>query len=149
MKLATKNGSIVLIDDQDFPMLEGYSVVLCNGYPAVKIRGQIQYLHRLVMGLAKGDKRQVDHVDMNVLDCRKSNLRLCTHAQNLMNQRKRPNTKSGFRGVYLHAKSGLWQARIRINGKEKSLGYYKTPKDAHEAFKIAAVENHGEFANFG
>jgi hypothetical protein len=149
MEITTRNGSVVLIDDQDFPMLQGYSVVLCNGYPAVKIRGEIQYLHRLVMGLSKGDKRQVDHVDLNMLDCRKSNLRLCTHVQNLMNQRKRPNTKSGYRGVYHHAKSGLWQARIRVEGKEKSLGYYKSTKEAHEAYKAAALEHHGEFANFG
>jgi hypothetical protein len=43
-----------------------------------------------------------------------------------------PVGKSGFRGVYLHKRSGdkVWQARIKINGREKSLGYYATPEEA-------------------
>lgn len=149
MKITTKNGSVVQLDDQDFPLLQGRSVVLCNGYPAVKINYVIHYLHRLVMGLQKGDKRQVDHVDMNVLDCRKSNLRICSHTQNLMNQKKRPHTQSGYKGVYLHTLTGRWQARIRVGGKERSLGYFDDPAEAHEAYKAAALEHHKEFANFG
>jgi hypothetical protein len=54
-------------------------------------RGEpVLYLHRvIVMGVEPGDAREVDHISRDTLDNRKSNLRLCTHAQNRQNT-KRP-----------------------------------------------------------
>lgn len=43
-------------------------------------------LHRLIMGLSKGDKQHCDHINGNKLDNRDCNLRLCTHAQNMLNR---------------------------------------------------------------
>jgi hypothetical protein len=41
---------------------------------------------------------------------------------------------SGFLGVSLHKKTGLWRARITINQVEKTIGYFKTPELAHSAY---------------
>jgi hypothetical protein len=58
---------------------------------------------------------------------------------------------SGYRGVTWHAKCGLWQARIHVDGRTRSLGYHKTPEDAARAYDQAAREVFGEAAktNFG
>jgi hypothetical protein len=109
-------------------------------------------IHRIIMErilgrpLAKGEA--VDHVDGDPLNNRRSNLRLCDHATNGANSKRRSDNKSGFKGVCFHPTSGLWRAYIRPNGKQQSLGYYKTPEEAHEAYKKAAAEIYGEFARF-
>ena len=60
------------------------------------------------------DGEEVDHINGNTLDNRKSNLRICTHAENLRNK----NTKSkitGFKGVVYKKDSwrkSNYQARI-------------------------------------
>jgi hypothetical protein len=46
-------------------------------------------------------------------------------------------------GVSLHKKSGLYRATININGKQKSLGYYKTIDEAEMA-SISARERVAE-----
>lgn len=45
----------------------------------------------------------------------------------------RSSNTSGCPGVRLHKKSGLWQARIVVKGKELSLGYFKDIQSAVDA----------------
>ena len=119
---------------------------LRNGYPSIWLDGKrkIQYLHRLVMDAPK--KVQVDHIDGNKLDCRRTNLRLCTHAGNMRNCRMRKNNTSGRKGVSWHRKSGKWQAQIRVNGKLIHIGLFEFPDEAATAYDQAAMKLHGEFA---
>lgn len=46
--------------------------------------------------------------------------------------------KSGYKGVT--EASGLWKARINLDGKTRTIGYFTTPEEAHEAYKKAAQE---------
>ena len=39
-----------------------------------------------------------------------------------------------------------YRAVIKINGKQKSLGYFLTVDEAKEAYKKAALQNYGEYA---
>jgi hypothetical protein len=41
-------------------------------------------------------------------------------------------SKSGFKGVYKHV-TGRWEAQIRLNGRQKSVGVFDTPMQANEA----------------
>lgn len=111
-----------------------------------------QYLHRLIMERMLGHELQknqdVDHRDGDGLNNTRENLRLATRSQNLANMKKRPN-KWGYKGVSFHKLSGLFSATIRVDGKRHPLGYYKTAELAHDAYKKAALEFFGEFANFG
>ena len=56
---------------------------------------------------------------------------------------------SGFKGVTWHKKAGKWQAQIKINNKYKYIGLFTTKEEANSAYKQAACDLFGEFANFG
>lgn len=101
-------------------------------------------LHRKLLGAPAGLK--VDHVDGNGLNNRRSNIRLATHAQNITNQRRRSDNKSGFKGVSRYKKTRKWIARITISGCRKRLGYFETPEAAHAAYVRASQQLFGEFA---
>lgn len=99
--------------------------------------GQTQIsLHRAVMGLKYGDPQKVDHRNHNPLDNRKSNLRVCTHAENLQNRATaNRGSRSRHRGVAYRKDRGDWQAYARVGGKQHHLGFYA---DEEEAARVAA-----------
>lgn len=99
-------------------------------------------LQRFLMG--DPDGMHVDHIDGDPTNNVRSNLRLCTHAENMRNRKIHSNNRSGYKGVYFGGT--LWRAQIRANGKTYRLGYHKTPEDAYAAYQKAAAELHGEFA---
>jgi len=74
-------------------------------------------LHRLILGIPKGDKRIVDHINRDVLDNRKSNLRITNRAGNMMNI-TRPQGSNIFRGVHWNKNRNKWYVNLsyRKNG---------------------------------
>lgn len=92
-------------------------------------------LHRQLMGLERGDPRQVDHRNGDGLDNRRSNLRVVTLAQNLQN-RVRPNknaTTSRYRGVSWRSRDSKWVADVKLNRVAVRLGYFDTEEAANAA----------------
>lgn len=94
-------GYTTLVDDQDFEWLSKYRSVLrtaCNGelcYAHTKVNGAYVPMHRLIMGLPKGDQRMVHHVNGSGLDNRRDNLRILdyqTHAQHHHRGKHMPKT---------------------------------------------------------
>lgn len=152
--ICLSNGMKALIDDEDFfalSLLRWRPVG--NGYAATTVRfssnpaGRTnQYMHRLVVGLQPGDKRIVDHVNGNILDNRKANLRVCGWRENGWNSSIRSHNRSGFKGVIWEPRRNKWQAYINIDGKQKYLGLYQRAEAAHAAYCTAAAEYFGEFA---
>jgi hypothetical protein len=102
-------------------------------------------LHRVILGLNFGDGNRVDHIDGNGLNNQRSNLRLCTHSQNLMNQKKTKG-KSKYKGVTWHKKRNLWMASIKKDKNTHYLGYFSEEIDAAKAYDKAAKVLFGEFA---
>lgn len=102
-------------------------------------------MHRLILGASKGDP-DVDHVDGDGMNNRRSNLRVASRSQNMGNQRTRCGAKtSRFKGVSL-LPNGRWHAQIKVNGKTKFLGAYAEETDAATAYDRAARAAFGEFA---
>jgi hypothetical protein len=101
-------------------------------------------LHRLIMEAP--EDMQVDHISGDGLDCRKQNLRLATHEENVRNARRRRDNQSGYKGVSWHRQRRKWVAQLNVNGKRKYLGLFTCPKEAHAAYCDAVAETHGEFA---
>lgn len=78
---------------------------------SVAAKGLIR-LHRLVMGFGPGDPT-VDHVNGNILDNRKANLRPATPKENAANTGVGSNNTSGFKGVSFNKKSGRWLGTVQ------------------------------------
>lgn len=113
--------------------------------------GKLYQAHRVAWLMAKGSwpKGVVDHENNNHGDNRLSNLRDCTHAQNIANQRRKKTSKSGVKGVYWDSCRGKWHAQIvkSVGGrKSKTLGRFDTIEEAANAYAQAATEMFGEFA---
>lgn len=109
-------------------------------------------LHRVILERVIGRKltsdEGADHIDGNPLNNCRDNLRLATISENNANARRRSDNQSGYKGVRWDEKTGTWRARIGLNGKRFSLGYFDTPEEAHAAYCTAARELFGEFARF-
>lgn len=95
--------------------------------------GKIQ-LHRFILSY-NGDE-DVDHINRNGLDNRKSNLRIVSHSVNLANQAPQ---RKGIRKVG----SGNYQVVITRNYKPIYLGTYKTYEEALEA-RLNAEKTFGQ-----
>jgi hypothetical protein len=99
VELPVKGGHTTLVDEDIAERLRGKKLWLWGGrrYVALSVAGRHVLLHRLVMG--EPDGMDVDHTFGRTLDNRRSQLRVCTRAQNLLNRRKAPTGVSGYRLV--------------------------------------------------
>jgi hypothetical protein len=88
---------------------------------------------------------EVDHINGDGLDNRKSNLRLATRAQNGCNLRPQQGKSSRFKGVAWHV-CGKWRAHISPNRTQIALGLFDDEIDAALAYDMAALAQFGEFA---
>jgi len=88
---------------------------------------------------------EIDHKNRTRNDNRLDNLRAATSSQNRCNRVYADRTVP-FRGILPNGKR--WAARIRVDGKYKSLGTHDTPEQAHAAYRAAATANFGDFAVF-
>lgn len=138
------------MDDEDYEWLNEYKWHIdAYGYAgaAIKINNKWvkKIMHRLLINTPNG--MEIDHIDNNGLNNQKSNLRIVTHHQNIMNKSKRKNGSSIFRGVGWCKAANKWQARISLNKKEHYIGIFKNEKDAAKAYNERAIELFGEYAN--
>lgn len=149
-EIGMKCGKFAIVDDSDYEAVAALRWGFTDGYAVhyVKKNGKVRpmLMHRFLLNPPAG--MQVDHINGNRLDNRRENLRLATTKQNCMNKAKRSDSRNRYRGCVYHPtyKSRPWQAKMRIEGKSTSLGYYATEEEAALAFNNAAKKHHGEFA---
>ena len=144
-------GAFALVDDEDFEYLNQFKWCFDGGYAHRKIRISKKdikiYMHRFILGV---EGQEVDHINGVGLDNRRENLRISTHRQNMQNRKIPSHNTTGYKGVIFKGnekRKKKYQAHIKINGKEKYLGYYFTPQEAALAYNIAAKEYFSEYAN--
>lgn len=141
---------LFLFDADDFDIISklcwyenncGYMITRLSKYKQI-------FMHRLIAAhhIEIPEGMYVDHINRNRLDCRISNLRVCTPRENSWNVGVHSNSKSGERGVRWHEKTGKWNAYITIDGIFKSLGYYDDIESAVLARRSAEVTYRGEYA---
>lgn len=83
-------------------------------------------MHRDIAALAAWDgSTSIDHIDLNGLNNRRSNLRLANHTVQKLNQTTRKDNTSTVPGIHLRP-WGEWQARVAVGKKRISLGHYKS-----------------------
>jgi hypothetical protein len=116
-------------------------------YSQVHLDRRMLQTHRIIWKIMTGDDPSnfIDHIDGDPHNNRWNNLRLVTHAENTWNTGMRRNNTSGYTGVHFIPKLGTWQALIRINDKNASLGYFSDPEAASQAYKAAVQRLRGHF----
>lgn len=152
LSIKLTNGGYTLVDYEDYQTYKdfgwlknakGYAV--CARRDKVLKRNKFFRLHRLIMNTPPN--MFTDHINGNKLDNRRSNLRVCTNQQNLMNKPVRSDSLTGIKGVRWHKRNQMWQARITHNGKCYYLGCFKDINQASECYQKAASTMFGEFAH--
>jgi len=160
--LVMAKGVVVTIDEIDKDAIVPFRWYCNQGGYAVreveigKIMGksisEIAYMHRVIMdnihNRCLSPYEIIDHIDGDKLNNRRSNLRVTTTLQNRLNSKKRSDaTSSQYKGVQWRKDEGKWHARITVNKRLISLGYFKDEKDAALTYNEAAKKYFGEFAN--
>jgi hypothetical protein len=145
--LILTRGQIAIIDLVDMPLVAGHkwcSLRAPNGRWYAKRTKACIYLHRVI--LAAPDHLDVDHIDHDGLNNRRSNLRLVTRMQNNHNQRK-TRGMSKYKGVTWSRKNRRWIAQFTPpHGVRRYLGSFEHEQDAARAYDAAALEHFGAFA---
>lgn len=145
-------GLVALVDDEDAERVVTmkWRVFLGNLGHLYAAGSRNTLMHRFILDAPKG--MQVDHINGDGLDNRRSNIRLATISQNLANQPSRlvwagRPTNSVFKGVTrLEGRVRPWRATISVNRKQHFLGYYALAEEAARAYDAAAAHHYGEFA---
>jgi hypothetical protein len=128
--------AFAVVDAADYARLSEFRWYLAsNGYArrTSKADGQRKiYLHRAILGLEPGDKRQVDHINGDKLDNRRSNLRIATSMENAQNRRGGRGS-SPHRGVSWSNTNNGWLAYSQVNGVRTHLGTFGSEEAAARA----------------
>ena len=149
-QIITVKGDVYVIDTADRIIAKNYCWSRhTNNYARAVTRTKAGlktlYLHRLLCQCSE-DKPHVDHINGDVVDCRRANLRACDRHQNLQNQKRRITNTTGFKGVSFHALTGRFRARVGVRGHQVYVGLFDTPEAAAVAATSARLELHKEFA---
>jgi len=137
------------IDSSDYGRVKNYKWCLSKRkekpvcVKTTLARGIQLKLHHLFINPKAGFV--VDHIDQDILNNRRENLRLATQSQSIHNRIR--SSKSGYTGVDWSRNNKKWRAKISQNGKQKLLGYFNSAKEAHEVYKIEAKRLYGDFVN--
>jgi hypothetical protein len=144
-------GKYAIVDDEDYDRVMKYKWYAQRRHAGkfcatgrIPGRSSRMLLHRFLLLPPPG--MQVDHIDGNPLNNRRSNLRICTNAQNSMNSLKAKKKTSTFKGVFWNRESRKWKSAISPNGRQIHLGFFSDPILAAKAYDKAARLYFSEFA---
>lgn len=143
--LHDRHGSVVayaLVSEEDFDRLKQYFwSVDGRGYVQrnIKINGKrtILTMHRDVMGLGRGDRGMVDHINRVRLDNRRENLRVVDNATNKQNGGAHRDSNSRYVGVCWDRRKKKWHARASVRGNLILNKRFATELEAAEAYARA------------
>jgi hypothetical protein len=140
-------GKIAIVDTADYDWLSSFtwstSQKASGVYACRHVKRKNIYMHRVITNAPAG--KVVDHIDRNGLNNRRSNLRICSAADNSRNSRGKSGT-SRYKGVFWNKKNKKWLVAIKYNRKFRHIGYFENETDAAKAYDKAARKLFGEFA---
>ena len=120
------SAEVALVSDEDYEWLSQYKWYYTGkGYAQTAIwdreakKQRRPLMHRMILGLERGDKRLSDHVNREKLDNRRENLRIVNSRQSLRNRRKfrtyngKP-TASSEKFVYYDNGRDAWRVQFQL-----------------------------------
>jgi hypothetical protein len=118
-----------------------------DGYLVVGFTEGRYPVHKIVWAMHHGQLPDlVDHINGDRQDNRIENLRAVTKRENNFNKRVRSDNSTGITGVRWHSQRKKWNARIKVDGVDRSLGMYKEMRDAERARLAAELKYFGEYS---
>lgn len=159
------DGAVILVDDEDYPVLSRFPWYRggMGAHPMTFIYGKNDTSHTVYMHqILSGGAVNTDHIDLNVCNMQKDNLRPSTYQTNGWNKGKQGLCSgkrvptSRFKGVSYRPLRGTprWLAMIKHveEGKHKStgkmiyIGYFFDEIEAAKAYNAEVKELRGEWA---
>lgn len=125
----------VLVDDDfDHP---GRLSIASHGYVQMTPpgAGKVELLHRWLLGLRVGDRKIVDHINRDILDDRRSNLRVVDGSVS------NANRSITMPGCVYRSRSGRWEAKVMWRRQRVHLGTHDTKEAAMAAVHVWRTEN--------
>ncbi len=150
-KIKLTQSKYALVDNEDYEWLNQWKWFYagkCGAQRSIYRQNKNQLtvrMHRQIMNNPKG--KLIDHINHNPLDNRKSNLRIATRRENIINTPKSGRRKftSQYKGVW--KEPNRWRAAIRVNFKLISLGSFQSERKAALAYNKAAKIHFKQFAS--
>ncbi|NMF00054.1 HNH endonuclease [Aneurinibacillus aneurinilyticus] len=150
--LKRRDGTIyeTKIDTEDLPKVKSFPnswvAHLSSGYvyanAGIRVDGKQKTikLHRFILDAPDGF--DVDHINHDTLDNRKSNLRVVTRAQNSQNRKGSRSDKKteGGRNISWDETRKRWEVNVTSGGKRVYIGMYKNLEDAEAAALSARIQ---------
>ncbi len=136
---------LIMVDEQDEWLLFNYAwTPTTHGYVVrselLEDRWVPTYLHHYIVGQPIWEGDEIDHINHNGYDNRRSNLRYVTHQQNLLNARH-PLGVTGVRGV-TPLPNGKFMAQLKRHGVHHYVGSYDTVEEASAAREAYICEDY-------
>jgi len=139
---------VATVSDEDFDKVKSKNWHLHKkGYPVTafkRVTGKWTNIpmHRFLLPPKEGF--EIDHINRDKFDNRRENLRYVLDCHNSRNTNVRRNNKLGYKGVCIQ--KNRFRAAIRVNGKRKHLGSFRSPEEAYAAYVEASRFYYGEYS---
>lgn len=150
-EILLSKGRKAIIDDQDYEKVSEYNWYVQENKTGIiyakandRKNGTTLFMHRLILNIPKGTI--IDHVDGDGCNNTRTNLRVCTKQQNAFHSKKMRGCYSKFKGVSIDSNGKCWRSFIKVDGKYKHLGNFKTELEAAQEYNKAAKKYHGDYA---
>lgn len=140
VKIPLSKGKYAIVDAADYVKLSKFPWYY--GFRGYAMRSKVMRdgsrktvsMHREILGAL--ESQEVDHINGDRLDNRRSNLRVISRSANLHNRGAYGPSKE--KGVSFDVRKNCWRAEIGKNGKRIWLGYHKTKESARDAYRKAS-----------
>lgn len=118
---------------------EAYTSTNNSGYRQGGFLGYRILSHKVIWAIINGryPDGDIDHINGDRADNRIVNLRSVSRQENLRNQCRRIDNKSGYVGVHWSIDEQVWVAQVCVNGRPIHLGRYSDLEHAVVARKAA------------
>lgn len=146
--IALTRGHFAIVDETDAESVAAHCWHLVStpdrviAAAASRIGERRVYMHHLLIGEPRAGQ-EVDHINGDPLDNRRSNLRVTDRRGNGRNLHPAPGA---FKGIYWRKDTNRWTATINPDRRSVSLGCFDRAEDAARAYDEGARRLFGQFA---